>query len=85
VHIEEPKDYSPRFNTDIQPLYHNERHGAGGPIHTSVGVWRLSLEKEWIEACKSFNAEIGAPENPGSIEKGVSYHSLRTVDTSASA
>jgi len=81
-HFEDLKSYFSGFNMEIQPLYHVERHGTDGPIHTSAGVWRLPLEKEWIEACIKLNAEIGAPENPASIEKGISYHSLRTIDTS---
>jgi choline dehydrogenase-like flavoprotein len=81
-HFEEIESYASRFNTDIRPLYNMERRCTKGPIHTSAGVWRLPLEKEWMEACAGLNAEIGAPENPGSVEKGVSYHSLRTIDTS---
>lgn len=79
-HFEELKSYSSRFNTNI--LYHTERHGTDGPIHTSAGVWRPPLEKEWMEVCTTLNAEISASENPGSIDKGVSYHSLGTIDTS---
>jgi hypothetical protein len=78
-HFEDLKSYSSRLNTEIQPLYHIERDGTDGPIHTSAGVSRLPLEKEWIEACTELNAEIGAPENSASIEKGVSYHSLRRL------
>jgi hypothetical protein len=32
-HFDELRDYSSRFNTDIQPLYNTERHGTGGPIY----------------------------------------------------
>jgi len=63
-HFEEPKDYSSRFNTDIQPLSHVERRGTDGHVHMSAGVWRLLLEKEWTEICASLNAEIGVPEKP---------------------
>jgi hypothetical protein len=68
-HFDELRGYSSRFNTDIQPLYYTERHGTGGPVYTSVGVWRLPLEKDWMDACTSLNAGIGAPENLGSIER----------------
>jgi hypothetical protein len=78
-HFEKPKDYTSRFNADIQPLYHVERHNS---IHTIAEVWRLPLEKEWMETCASLNAEAGEPENSGSLEEGDSYHSLRTIDTS---
>lgn len=80
-HFDELRSYSSRFNADIRPLYHTERHRTGG----------LSIQALEYGDCRSKRngwkvvhySMLGLMhQRIQGVQRGVSYHILQTIDTS---